>query len=65
MHAKDLLVNHGGAREAVEAVRKRLPELDSETSLAFIIEAIDAINRSAFMVSTEYEEVLGVLDFIG
>jgi hypothetical protein len=64
VHAKDLLVNDSGTWKAVEAVRERLPELNSKSPLAFIVESIDTVNRGTLVVSTKDEEVLWVLDFV-
>mmetsp|Transcript_32093 Transcript_32093/g.53031 ORF Transcript_32093/g.53031 Transcript_32093/m.53031 type:complete len:208 (+) Transcript_32093:716-1339(+) len=64
VHAKDLLVNDGGAWKTVEAVGKRLPQLDSESSLALVIKAVDAIDGSTLVVTTEHEKVLRILDFV-
>ena len=64
VHAKDLLVNESGTRKAVEAVRERLPELNSKFPLAFIVECTDTINRDTLVVSAKDEEVLWVLDFV-
>jgi hypothetical protein len=64
VHTKDLFVNDSSTRKAVETVSECLPELDSEAPLAFIIEAIDPVNGSTFVISTEDKEVFGVLDFV-
>ena len=65
MHAENLLINDGSNGEAVEAVRKRLPELHVVATLALIVETVDTIDASAFVVTAKDEEVLGVLDFVG
>jgi hypothetical protein len=64
MHGEDLLINDGGNRQAVEAVRERLPKLDVVATLALIVEAIDAVDRGTLVVATKDEEVLGVLDLV-
>jgi hypothetical protein len=64
MHSEDLLVDDGSNRQAVEAVGEGLPQLDIISSLALVVEAVDAIDRGAFVVATEDEEVLGILDLI-
>jgi len=64
MHREDLLVNDCGDWEAVEAVGKGLPELDVVSSFAFIVEAVDPIDRRAFVISSEDEEVFRVLDLV-
>jgi len=65
VHGEDFLVNDSGNRQAVEAVRKCLPQLDIVSPLALVVEPVDAVDRGAFMVATEDEEVLGVLDLVG
>ena len=64
MHGEDLLVDDGGNREAVEAVGEGLPQLDIVSSLALVIEPIDAVDRGALVVSAQDEEVLGILDLV-
>lgn len=64
MHGEDLLVNDRRDREAVEAVRECLPQLDVVTSLALVVETIDAVDRRAFVVAAQDEEVLWVLDLV-
>lgn len=64
VHAEDLFIDHCRAGEAVEAVRECLPKLDAEPTLAFVVEAVDTVDRCAFVVSPEDEEVLGVLDLV-
>jgi hypothetical protein len=64
VHANDLFVDDGADGKAVEAVSKRFPQLDVIPSLAFIIEPINPVNRSALVVSTKQEEVLRVFDFV-
>lgn len=51
MHREDLLINNGRDRQAVEAVRKCLPQFDVVTTLALIIETIDTVDGSALVVS--------------
>lgn len=65
MHGEDLLVNDGGDGQAVEAVGECLPQLDVVSSLALIVETVDAVDRGALVVTAEDEEVLGVLDLVG
>lgn len=64
VHGKDLLIDDGGNGEAVEAVCERLPELDVESTLALVVEAVDAVDRGALVVATQDEEVFGVLDLV-
>ena len=64
MHGEDLLINDGGNRETVEAVGESLPELDVVSALALIVETVDTVDRGTLVVSTQNEEVLGVLDLV-
>ena len=64
VHAEDLLVHHGSAREAVKAVCEGLPQLDSKAALALVVEAIDAVDGRTLVISPQNEEVFGVLDLV-
>ena len=64
MHGEDLLVDDSGDRKAVEAIRESLPQLDVVATLAFIVETVNAIDGRAFVISSQNEEVLGVLDLV-
>jgi len=50
MHSKDLLVDDGCNWKAIETVGKRFPEFDVVSPLAFIIESVDAVDRSTLVV---------------
>lgn len=65
MHGENLLVNDGGNGQAVEAVGEGLPQLDVVSALAFIVEAVDAVDRRALVVTAQDEEVLRVLYLVG
>lgn len=65
MHGEDLLVNNGRDRQAVEAVGESLPQLDVVSSLALIVETIDTVDGGTFVVTTQDEKVLRVLDLVG
>lgn len=64
VHAQDLLINEGRYRQAVEDVGEHLPQLDGVPSLAFVVEAIDAIDAGTLVIATEDEEVFGIHDFV-
>lgn len=64
MHGKDLFVNNGRNRQAVEAVGEGLPQLDVVPPLALVVEAVDAVDRRALVIAAKHEKVLGVLDLI-
>jgi len=61
MTAEDFIIQYGGDREAVEAIRERLPELDWKATLALVVEPVNPINRSTFMISSEQKEFSGYL----
>jgi hypothetical protein len=65
VHGENLLVNDGRDGKAVEAVGESLPQLDVVTALALVIESINTVDRGTLVVSTQDEEVLGVLDLVG
>jgi hypothetical protein len=65
VHREDLFIDDGSDWQAVEAVRKCLPQLDVVSTLAFVIEAIDAVDGRALVVASQDEEVLGVFDLVG
>ncbi len=64
MHAKDLFVNDSSNGEAVKAIGESFPQLDVVSSFALVIEPINSIDGCAFVVTSEEEEVLWVLDFV-
>ena len=65
VHGEDLLVDDSGDGQAVEAVREGLPQLDVVATLAFVVEAINAVNGRALVVAAQDEEIFGVLDLVG
>lgn len=64
MHGEDLFVDNSGNGQAIEAVRKSLPQLDVVPSLALVVEPVDAVDRGTFVVAAQNEEVLGVFDLV-
>lgn len=63
--AEDLVVNDARDGQAVERVGKSLPQLDVVSALALIEETIDTVDRRAFVVAAEDEEILRELDLEG
>ena len=51
MHGEDLLVDDGRNRQTIETIGKGLPEFDVIAPLAFVVEAIDSIDRRAFVIA--------------
>lgn len=64
VHGENLFIDDGGNWQAVEAVGERLPQFDVVSSLALVVEAIDTVDGGAFVVATQDEEVLRVLDLV-
>lgn len=64
VHGKDLLVDDSSNWQAIEAISKGLPKLDIIPSLAFVVESIDTVDRSTFVITTENEEVFWVFDLV-
>jgi len=64
MHAKNFLIDESCDRQAVKHVTEDAPESNGVTSLAFVVEAVNTVDLGTFMVSSEEEEVLGVLNFV-
>lgn len=65
MHGEDLLVDDGGNGQAIEAVGKRLPELDVVPPLALIVEAVYTVDGGTLVVAAEDKEVFWVFDLVG
>lgn len=64
MHSEDLLIYNCCNGQAIEAVCKRLPQLDVIPPLAFVVESVDTIDGSTLMISAQDEEIFWVLYFI-
>jgi len=65
VHGEDLLVDDCCNGQAVETVRESFPKLDVVPPLALIVETVDAVDRSAFVVAAQDEEVFGVFNLVG
>ena len=64
MHAENFVVDKGCDRHAVEDILKLLPHANGVAALAFVVEAIDAVDLSALVVTAQQEEVFLELDFV-
>lgn len=64
MNAKDLARNNRSDGETVECVDERLPDLDIAPSLALVVKAVDPRDIGAFVVASEEEEILWVLELV-
>lgn len=65
MTAEDLFINNGGNWQTVKAVSESLPQFNVVSPFALIIESIDAVDGGALVVTTQQEEVLGILNLVG
>ena len=65
MHAEDLVIDERSDRHAVEAILELLPYADRVATLALVVEAVDAINLAALVVTSQEEEVFLELGFVG
>ena len=64
MHAENFLVDEGGDGEAIEDVAKDAPESDRVPAFAFVVETVDSIDLCTFVIASQKEEVLGILNFV-
>ena len=65
MHTQDFLVDKCRYWQAVENISEYFPELDGVSTFTLIIKPVDAVDLSTFVVPSEKEKVLRVLDFVG
>lgn len=64
MHTDDLIIDHSTTRKAIERVAELLPHLDREPTTAFVVKSINPVDAGTFMVATQEEEILRVLDLV-
>jgi hypothetical protein len=64
VHGEDFFINDGRDGQTVKAVREGLPQLDVVPSFALVVEAINAVDRCAFVIATENEKILWILDLV-
>ena len=64
VHAEDFLVNESSDRQTVENVTENAPESDGVSTLALVIEPVNAIDLSTLVIASQQEEVLGVLNLV-
>lgn len=60
-----LVVYDRSGRKTIEHVGEGPPKLDAVPPLALVVEAVDAIDSGALVISAEAEEVFGPPDFVG
>ena len=64
MHAEYFLVNDRRDRQTVKTVCEGFPQLDVVATFALIVKPVDSVDRCTFMVSSENEKVLRVLNLV-
>eukprot|EP00754_Rhynchopus_humris_P029610 Rhum_TRINITY_DN15226_c0_g1::Rhum_TRINITY_DN15226_c0_g1_i3::g.145544::m.145544 len=64
VHAQDALPDNGRQRHGVERVVEPLPDLDARPTLTLVVEAVDTRDGRTLVVSTQQEEVVGVLHLV-
>ena len=64
MHAENFLVDQRRDRQAIEDVAKDAPESNGVSTFALIVETIDSVDLGTFVISSEKEEVLRVLNLV-
>ena len=64
MDTKDFGRNNGGDRKRVKHINERLPHLNVQATLAFVIKTIHTRHICTFVVSAEQEKVFRILDFV-
>jgi hypothetical protein len=62
--AEDFVLDNGRHRKAVEAVCKRLPQLDAVATLALVVKAVDAVDAGALVVAAQEVKGVWVPDFV-
>ena len=65
MHTEDLVVDESSNGETVETVGETLPQAHVVSSLALIVEAVNTVDRSAFVIASEEKEVELVFELVG
>ena len=64
VHCKDLFVNDSCDRQAIETISECLPQFYIVAPFAFVVKTIYSIDRCAFVVTAQDEEVLRILDLV-
>lgn len=64
MAAENFLVDDRSDRQAIEAIREGLPELDVISPLAFVVKAVYPVYARALVIAAQQEEVFRVLDLV-
>ena len=64
MCAEDLLIDDSSNGKTIETVCERLPEFDVVSALTLIVETVDTVNRSTFVIASKDEEVFRIFHFV-
>lgn len=64
VHAQNFLIDDRTNGQAIEYVWEYFPEFNGVATFAFVIEAVNTIDLSAFMIAAEQEEIFWVFDFV-
>mmetsp|Transcript_9159 Transcript_9159/g.16632 ORF Transcript_9159/g.16632 Transcript_9159/m.16632 type:complete len:210 (-) Transcript_9159:52-681(-) len=64
MHANDFVINDSATGKAIKGIAKLLPKFDREATTAFIVESVDPVDSSTFVVPTKNKEVFRIFDLI-
>lgn len=65
MHADDFIVNETYARKLLEDIAELTPNTDVVSSLAFVKETVDTVNRLALVISSKQEKVIRIFNLVG
>ena len=65
MHTQDLIIDESGDGHAVKDVLEFFPDADGVAAFALVVETVDSIDLAALVISSQQEEVLLELDFVG
>jgi hypothetical protein len=64
VHAENFFINNSSNGKAIEAVSEGLPQLDVISAFALVVETINSVDGGALVVSSEQEEIFGILDLV-
>lgn len=64
MDTEYFVINYCGHWEAIETLDKLLPKLKRVPPLAFIVEPINPIDRSTFVITSQQEEILRIFNLV-
>jgi len=64
MHAQNLIIYQCGNGHTVENILELFPDADAVASLALVIEPINPVDLTAFVVASQQEKVLLIFDLV-